>query len=187
MLTLPLSNSFVRKPVVILLLFSFLLQAGGLWLLLYAKQVALKREMKARLRSHPGEFEQTILEFELVNGEPKASSFEWKDDRKEFRYKGSMYDVIETEVTGDVLRIRCIDDKKESALLKKMEELGKSERGTKDSLIPMLQLLSLLLFDQHNHEETTGTQSPLHHIDYYRESLTPSVIDINSPPPKRLS
>jgi len=175
----------MRKPVVILLLLCFLLQAGGLWLLLHSRQMALKREMKAKLKADPTQFEQTVFEFDLKDGEPIAQSFEWEEEGEEFRYQGSMYDVIEREVTGNILRLRCIDDKKEADLIRKMEELQRNEPGRhKTALVPLQQLLSILLFSQHNYTDAINISSPLHHIDRYTRSCNTIILDILAPPPR---
>lgn len=150
--------------------------------------MALKREMRLRLRSDPNEFEQTVFQFELVKGEPVAASFEWEDDGEEFRYDGSMYDVIEKKATGNILQVRCIEDKKEAGIMKKMEELKKNRRGNnKSGAIPVQQLLSLLLFNQHNCNELSASFSSLLHIDHYNASFDPIIIDVIAPPPRRIS
>ena len=154
---------------------------------MYSRQMALKREMKARLRSDPNQFEQTVLEFELVRGEPVAPSFEWEEEEDEFRYNGSIYDVIEKKITGSLMILRCIDDKQESDIINKIEELQKKQPGNKSSEpAPMQQLLSMLLFNQHNGYEQANLFSPLHHIDHYIESFNMIIIDIQSPPPRRV-
>ena len=153
---------------------------------MYSRQMTLKREMRSRLRSSPDQFEQTVFEFELVNGEPKASSFEWEEEGGEFRYNGSMYDVIEKKITGNIVRFRCIDDKEEAGILKKMEDLQKKgQDNNKSGPFSLQQLLALLLYNQHNCCETTTFFSPLHHVDDYCESFTPVIIDILVPPPRR--
>ena len=149
--------------------------------------MAMKREMKARLRSDPNQFEQTIFEFELLNDKPVAASFEWEEE-DEFRYNGSIYDVIEKEITGNILKLRCIDDKDEARIIKKMEELQKNGQGNnKSESIPLQQLLSLLLFNQHNGCERVNLFSPLNHIAHYCGTLTPVILDIVGPPPRKVN
>jgi len=175
----------LRKPLIILVLFCFLLQTGGLLLLMYSRQMSLKKEMKARLRANPEQPGQTVLEFELRDGQPIAASFEWEDDGDEFRFNGSIYDVIEKKIVGSKLLIRCIDDKDEAAAIKIIEELHKKE-GKRDQpySVPLSQLLSLLLFDQHNCSEPIIAINPLLHIENYHSLITPVIIDILSPPPR---
>jgi hypothetical protein len=154
-------------------------------LLMYSKQMALKREMKARLKADPEQPGQTFLEFELKNGEPIAASFEWEEDGDEFRYNGSIYDVVEKKVVGNTLYMRCIDDKDEAAAIKIIEELHKKERRSDQPYsAPLYQLLSILLFDQHNCSQPVAITYPIQHIDNYHAFFTPIVIDILSPPPR---
>jgi hypothetical protein len=175
----------LKKPIVILLLVCFLLQAGGLWLLMYCRQMTLKREMKTMLRSYPNRFGQIVLEFELVKGKPVAPSFEWEGE-DEFRYNRSIYDVVEKKVTGNTLQVRCIDDKKEADIMNKIEDLGKKEQDDKKSRPACLhQLLSLLLFYQQNCYEPVTFFSSLLHIDDYRAFFNHITIDIIAPPPRQ--
>lgn len=156
-------------------------------MLLFSRQMAVKHEMKARLRSNPGEFEQTIFEFELVNGEPVAASFEWEEKGSEFSYHGSMYDVIEKKITGNILQLRCIDDKKEADIIRKMERLGQQERkGNKAGIASLQEFLSLLLFNQHNCADPVNSKLSPDHFDQYRNTFIAFVSDIISPPPKRI-
>lgn len=143
--------------------------------------------MRSRLRSDPDQFELAVFDFELKDGEPAASSFEWEEDGDEFRYNGSIYDVVEKKITGNKLWIRCIDDKKEAEIIKKIEGLQKNEQGNKSSgSVPMQQLLSLLLFNEDNRSEPVTLVSALHHIDHYIESFNLIIIDIQSPPPRKV-
>lgn len=141
--------------------------------------------MKARLRINPEYPGQTVLEFDLRDGQPVAASFEWEEDGDEFRFNGSIYDVIEKKISGSKLHIRCIDDEDEAAAIKVIEELQKKEgrRGEPYS-VPLYQLLSLLLFDQHNCSDPVAVICPLLHIDNYHSSTLPVIIDILSPPPR---
>ena len=153
--------------------------------MMYSKQMALKREMKARLRANPDQPGQAFLEFELNNGEPIAASFEWEEDGDEFRYNGSIYDVIEKKIVGNRMYLRCIDDKDEATAMKIVEELHKKDhRRDQPYSSPVYQLLSLLLFDQHNCNQPFAMTYPIQHIDNYHAFFTPIVIDILSPPPR---
>jgi hypothetical protein len=152
-----------------------------------SRQLILKQEMKAKLRTEPDQFEHTVLEFELVNGKPVAASFEWDGD-DEFWYNGSIYDIIEKRVTGNKLRIRCIDDTQEAALIKKMEALEKTSPGNnKSDAFALEQLLSLVLFNQHNFSEPVSLFSQVLQNDHYRESFNNIIIDIKVPPPRIMS
>ncbi len=64
--------------------------------------------------------------------------------------------------------IRCIDDKKESELIKKMGALEKSKAGkNRAGLRSMQQLLSTLLFNHHNYTEPVKIPFPLDYSDQY--------------------
>jgi len=81
--------------------------------LIYQLQVAqLRVEMKKHIRS--GARENAIIKFSF--NKQQASQLEWEDGH-EFRYMNEMYDVVEKKIVNGILIIRCIPDKKETALL----------------------------------------------------------------------
>ena len=141
--------------------------------------------MKARLRANPDQFEQTVFEFNLIDGTPADPSFEWEEE-DEFRYRGSIFDVIEKKISGNKLKIRCIDDKDEASVIRKMNELDKSTDRDKKGLVSVQQFLSLLLFKDHNCCEFVPSIPSLLHTEHYNKSLNPDFADIIIPPPRCL-
>jgi len=70
--------------------------------------------MDQKVRSNVPCEEITLLNF----NETDFNSLEWEHD-KEFMYEGEMYDVVSINKTGQgIIQIRCINDKKETNLLK---------------------------------------------------------------------
>ncbi|HET6995231.1 MAG TPA: hypothetical protein VFI06_09640 [Chitinophagaceae bacterium] len=143
--------------------------------------------MKAKLRGNPELFAQTKFEFELVQGNVVAPGFEWEEENEEFRYNGSMYDVIHAEVAGNILHVRCVDDAKETDILKQIEYLQeKTHRNKKSWPLQFQKLLSVLLFCPDTEGSVTKPAS-LHHQDHYREKAPLVILDILSPPPRRVN
>jgi hypothetical protein len=175
----------LRKLLIILLVSCFILQTGGLLLVMYLRQMELKREMKARLRADPDQPGQIVLEFDLANGKPIAPSFEWEEEGQEFRFNGSIYDVLEKKLTGDKLYLRCIDDKNEAAVIKMLDELHKKD-ATRDQPFssPVHQLLTLLLFHQDNSPEFLYLTASIPLTDRYNAFVKKVIIDILAPPPR---
>ena len=136
-----------------------------------------------RLNLKPAE--QTEFEFILINGKTADPSFVWEDE-DEFRYNGSIYDVIEKKVSGDKLQLRCIDDAKETALIKKMETLQKEQHGDqqKSRAVLLQQLLSLLFFHPY-YCEPAAESSVLVHVNHNYASFTSVATDIVTPPPRQ--
>ena len=175
----------MRNSVIIgLLLISLVLQTGGLHLLMQYRQMYLKRQMKVKLKANPGEFEQTVFEFELVNGKPTELSFEWEEEGDEFRLNGAMYDVIEKKIKGNRLLVRCISDKDEDNIIRKIEALNRGSRHKKTEALKLQQWLSLLLFNQHNCCELIAAEIMLFHTGYYNLSLNTVFEEITIPPPR---
>jgi hypothetical protein len=54
----------------------------------------------------------------------EVEQLEWEEE-SEFCYRGDMYDVIEKITHGDDVIIRCIPDKKETALLNEYQKQNK--------------------------------------------------------------
>lgn len=52
----------------------------------------------------------------------KETKLRWKHS-KEFEFKGQMYDVVESEISGDTLSYRCWWDNEETGLNKKLTNL----------------------------------------------------------------
>lgn len=52
----------------------------------------------------------------------KETQLRWKHS-KEFEFKGQMYDVVESEISGDTLSYRCWWDNEETGLNKKLTNL----------------------------------------------------------------
>jgi hypothetical protein len=164
-----------------------LLQTGGLLLFLFFRQQELKKEMKAKLRANPQLFAQTRFEFEIAKGKVVAPGFEWEEENEEFQYKGSMYDVIHAEVSGNILYVRCVDDEKETEILNQIEYLQQKEHSNKKSWpLQFQKLLSVLLFYQDTKSGMTQPV-PLNHHDHYRETAPLVILDILSPPPRTVN
>lgn len=153
---------------------------------MYMRQMELKQEMKARLKADRDQPGQIVLEFDLANGKPVASSFEWEEEGEEFRYNGSIYDVLEKKITGNKLYLRCIDDKNEASVMRIIEDLHKKNpAGDQPFSSPVHQLLTLLLFHQDNSPEFFCVTSFTPHIGHYKPLLKNVIIDILAPPPRK--
>jgi hypothetical protein len=94
---------------------------------------AVKSEMKAFLKSQK-DYKDVV---QLSLNEKESKQVYWENEN-EFRYNGEMYDVIEKKIKGNQIVIRCIPDKKETALLNEYQKNNKS----KSSNLTLLQLIT---------------------------------------------
>ena len=70
------------------------MQVMGYYIVFRVRQMELKSEVRMYLQSHQNDSHLTHLEFPAQNGEIIHDKFEWEEEN-EFRFAGSMYDVIE--------------------------------------------------------------------------------------------
>jgi hypothetical protein len=117
---------------------SLIIQVAGYRLISFCWQLQLKRSVRRSFRSSRTE-EQTDS-FVFTNAQ-------WKKyvegaDEDEFLYKGKMYDVIELKKDRNHVKITCITDEKETALIKKFNDLTRNDMGNRGSKT-ILQLFKL--------------------------------------------
>ncbi|MDP1802854.1 MAG: hypothetical protein Q8L81_15945 [Bacteroidota bacterium] len=75
--------------------------------------------MKTFLKKGVPENELHVIKFP-VN---KLSEIEWTKEGKEFRHKGSMYDVVKFETEKDSISYYCVNDVQETMLFAHLEEI----------------------------------------------------------------
>jgi hypothetical protein len=174
----------LKKGVTILLLACLFLNTGGYWLYIKCIQIQRRNEVRAQLRGQtevPGE---AIFEFALKNDQPADPSFE-SENEHEFYFQGKLYDIIEQQVTGGKLRIRCIEDEKEEGLLKKMEQVQDHQQQKKGSDHTLLQQLIQIVFV--GAEPVTTIRVPVTvtftHF-HYQSALLPAITEVTTPPPR---
>jgi hypothetical protein len=92
------------------MLFLFLFNSMGYYFLFELNKHLAWREMQVTLKRHPGKL--TVLRIADV-----ASNHEFQRiDKKEFRYKGNMFDVVSEVKTGHVTVFVCRMDTRETDL-----------------------------------------------------------------------
>jgi hypothetical protein len=123
----------VRKLTSILLLTCLCFTLLGYHLIFNHQLSAVKSEMKAFLKSQK-DYKDVV---QLSLNEKESKQVYWENEN-EFRYNGEMYDVIEKKIKGNQIVIRCIPDKKETALLNEYQKNNKS----KSSNLTLLQLIT---------------------------------------------
>lgn len=74
-----------------------------------------------------------VVELKLSSEE--SGKLYWENEN-EFRFKGEMYDVVEMKPQGNQVIIRCIPDKKETALLNEYQK--NSKHNSSNSIIAQL-------------------------------------------------
>lgn len=121
----------------------FLFEWGGYYFVYSVNRSIIKTAVSEYLRKHNESGEQQELSFQLVNGKPSDINFEWVDEH-EFRFRGEMYDVVETRVTGDSISVRCVKDEQENDLIRSFENIVARQGAEKPSKTNSHTLLEIL-------------------------------------------
>jgi len=103
----------------------------GYHLIFNFELASIKSEMKAFLQTQKNH--KDVVEILLTNEQSKQ--VDWEDEN-EFRFNGEMYDVIEKKIVKKQLFIRCVEDRKETALLNEYQKDNK--RNSSNSITVQL-------------------------------------------------
>lgn len=148
------------------------------------QQYALKKEMRAKIKTTISSSETEQFVFTLAYGKINAPSFYW-EDAQEFSYRGEMYDVIETKTADGKLYITCINDSKEKELISRMTDITKNQNNKPAKNGSTIQLMLCLLFIQPASftllAPYSATASPR---DFYKVSFCSACKEIITPPPQ---
>ena len=137
--------------------------------------------MKKALRLQANSEDETNFVYSL-DDKKSIEQLEWESN-DEFSLNGEMYDVIERKIENNKLIIRCISDKKETALIKKYEKIN-NENNSKSKSVLLLKLVSS------SYLPTTNTEllikcKPVPSIIYFRSDIVSSQpLDVLTPPPQ---
>lgn len=174
----------MKKALSILLLTCLLLNTGGYWLYIKVLQVQRRNEVRAQLRQQSSVPGEERFELALNGDNPADASFEKENDH-EFYYKGKLYDIIEQQVKGGKLHIRCLEDEKEESLLNKLEKVQHEQQNKKGNDHSLIQQLASLVFEQTTgfpelQQPATGKQT----YPFYTTTVFPVTKEISAPPPR---
>lgn len=103
----------LKKLIAIAVLFAFLVNSMGYFVIFRCRQFLIREEMMAEIRRggfHPG---MVLLRVENPENNNQFSRL----GRREFIYCGRLYDVVVERKSGDTSVFWCMRDKKEESLL----------------------------------------------------------------------
>ena len=109
----------LKKALVYSILFVFLFNSAGYYFLFEVKKFMAGKEMQSIMKRHQDKL--TVLTFADVAGDKEFQRIH----KKEFRFKGEMYDIVREIKTAHKTVFICLHDAKESKLitgLKKMNQ-----------------------------------------------------------------
>lgn len=175
----------LRKAFSILLLFVFLYNLVGYYVVFNMIQFQVKDEVKYLLK-HNVPLEDLVL-ISIENNE--SSLLTWTKPHKEFRYQGQMYDVVLKEIKGSKTLYSCIHDFKESKLFENLDIHIKNyishhpEQQNKTK--SLLNIMAKLFFLQKNtlSLETYSLIKKTHSV--YTQNYQSIALDLRYPPPQK--
>ena len=174
----------VRKTFTLFLLLIILVQVIGYYFAFRLRQVEVRREVYSYLKSHTSDKNLTHFQLRLINGQFTDERFSWENEN-EFEFAGKMYDVIERTVTGNNVVLHCLEDKKETELVKAFEETQRSQtQQSKNRTASLLQILSIMYLPVQVESVSPDSISAQHIFISYSSSVIERATDILTPPPQ---
>jgi hypothetical protein len=167
--------AYLRKYISAILIFVFLFDLGGYYLLFCIWQNNTRKEIRQEIRNGLKEDDLSLI-IVSIN---EVSGISWIESDKEFRYQGDMYDVVKIKIHNQKKYYYCIRDINEKQLIanynknhSSKKETGKRIKEFKYQYIPLKISLTDLIYPV---DLTTNEIAVL-----YKSNI----IDIHSPPPK---
>ena len=136
--------------------------------------------MKKLLRLNVNNNEERFV-FSL-NDKEILQKLKWESDN-EFSFNGEMYDIIGKKTENGKVVIRCIGDKKETALVDKLKDNWRENERCNKIVNELFQLLQTLFHNEES-EENTIKESTTNNFRFPLERLLCQVKKIPTPPPQ---
>lgn len=162
-----------------------LIQSAGHLLVFKVQQAQIRREIKQQIKAGVAEDDLVLLKIPKALEENPNSVFR-RIHSKEFRYNGSMYDIIRQCDHGDATWYYCIADVKESGLFASLEsrirfEMNHNTERKKQSE-QVLRLLVGLYFNDFDTSETFYFKNELSVTHYNFTVKTWNPLPVIPPP-----
>ncbi|MEO5948048.1 MAG: hypothetical protein ABIP79_14615 [Chitinophagaceae bacterium] len=113
----------MRQFFAIFLLISFSVQLRGYHIYFHYQQRNLRKSAKIAIRQRIKDDNAEEFVFSLADGHEMPT---WENDH-EFSFRGEMYDVIDKRIENGKMYIRCVSDKKETALVDNYRKMTKDD------------------------------------------------------------
>jgi hypothetical protein len=171
----------MKKFLSILLVFAFSYSFIGYYLNFEIEQYLVKEEVKENILNHLPVNQLILIKISSGNHE----SITWTELGKEFRFSGTMYDVIKSKVVNDTSYFYCYNDTKESKLLANLDKLVKDQANNSKSKSNQKKQ-EIIFFYQIELFSQNLSEKP---VQYFIHSVGFASIltDVLSPPPKAIT
>jgi len=166
----------MKRSASFILLLLFLFISDGYHLYFRYLQHKIQQEVKAEIRQGLDKEDLSLI---VVPVHGRQEIF-WTKKDKEFRYKGSMYDVVSTEIRGENIYYYCLNDVKEKQLIARY---NRNNRRRTQALQNLKRVMGNKYFPQ---KQISNTD--LCHTDIllagYQEQYTSVIPETDPPPPE---
>ncbi|HSH64278.1 MAG TPA: hypothetical protein VLB84_00420 [Bacteroidia bacterium] len=173
----------MKKASAILLLFVFTFNLVDFLLVFKVQQYQVRKQIKQLIKQ--GVPDDELVQISITS--ENHMQLDWKHE-KEFRYKGTMYDIVKTEIIDDTTTIyHCVTDKQETALFANLDEQVRKNMDTKNNgnnpLKNSFKLLSNIYFQPQTHAWILPQINAVIKCEFSHFYSSPA-LDITGPPPK---
>ena len=166
----------VKKYTSMLLLSVLFFGSGGYYLYFRCLQYEIQTKLRYEIRKGIDENRITLI----VVPFNKTNEIVWIKKNKEFKYHGSLYDIVKTKTENGKIYFYCINDRKESKLIARFL---RTDKQRKKVLRQLLKILSNKYLISENSIGTTGNVSDIIYSGYLKTYYVRAV-DVPVPPPK---
>lgn len=122
---MPFLILMIRKTLSVVFALLILFNISGYWFVFQYDQVTIRTAMKAMIRN--GSYRGFDQEITVLN--PPGNPDFRQIDKGEFLYRGKLYDIISSRVSGTSIVFRCINDTKEEQLQARCDRFSSTIAG----------------------------------------------------------
>lgn len=174
----------MQKLLAIFFSLSLFISVLGYHWWFFIQQASIKTAVKENLK-HPSQRQHTVTFTFAIHSSSANDNPDWDGD-DEFSYRGEMYDVLQKEIKGDSVTVRCISDKKETELINAYNKIAKGDFGNspKKKTASILKLMNSFVACVTENTAETPAADTKQSYSLYQSSLPGCNHDVQSPPPK---
>ncbi len=134
----------LRRLTSLLFAAALIFNLVGAYLVFESTRVAVRKEIKKRIKAGVPEKDLHVLRFRLDDVESGSAGIQWKH-KGEFSYRGKMYDIVRKTADQEFITYYCINDTEEEQLFARLDELvndyASGDKNTRDKTRNKLRLL----------------------------------------------
>ena len=173
----------MKKLVAITVLSIFLFNLGGFFLVFKYQQSVVRKEIKKQIKEGVPEDELTIIK----QTSEIFDELVWIKPKKEFTYKGTMYDVVRKTIedNGDIT-YHCINDTQETTLFVNLDnQVKKNMDARNNGKDPLKNLFQSLYFSEHiSPVDLKLHENKINLFGEYSSHYSSPELNVSGPPPE---